>query len=249
MDYTQSIGDVTELICISEFIKRGYRCSIPYGNSAKYDFVVDVNNKFWRIQCKSSHIAHSHGEEDNEAFSFSAVTQTTNTKQTIRRTYTKEDIDYFATVFNNVVYLVPVDEVSTSKTLRLSPPVNGGSYNKAEDYLLDKFLPLNQSFLQSKINYSNRTNVTTEKHICKICGKEHNSSSDYCLNCSKELVRKVKRPSRDDLKALVRYTSFKKLGKRYGVSDKTISKWCKTYSLPYLKTTINKISDEEWKNI
>ena len=38
---TQVIGNATELKCIAKFIELGYECSIPYGNSAKYDFIVD----------------------------------------------------------------------------------------------------------------------------------------------------------------------------------------------------------------
>ena len=53
MNYTQSIGNIVELQCISKFIELGYEVSIPYGNGAKYDFVADVNGKFLRIQCKS----------------------------------------------------------------------------------------------------------------------------------------------------------------------------------------------------
>ena len=43
MEYTQSKGNLVELQCISKFIELGYECSIPYGNSAKYDFIADVN--------------------------------------------------------------------------------------------------------------------------------------------------------------------------------------------------------------
>lgn len=53
MNYTQSIGNIVELQCISKFIELGYEVSIPYGNGAKYDFIADVNGKFLRIQCKS----------------------------------------------------------------------------------------------------------------------------------------------------------------------------------------------------
>ena len=97
MDHTKVKGNITELMCIAEFIKFGYQVSIPYGDSAKYDFIVDVNGKFLRIQCKSSHVAHDHGKDDLNAFSFSTTSQTTNTKCTRRHYYTKEDIDYFAT--------------------------------------------------------------------------------------------------------------------------------------------------------
>lgn len=83
MDYTQSKGNLVELQCISKFIELGYECSIPYGNGAKYDFVVDVNGQFLRIQCKSaSHpIDKSTGQYDINAIQFSCATQTTNTQK------------------------------------------------------------------------------------------------------------------------------------------------------------------------
>jgi hypothetical protein len=46
MDYTKVKGNITELMCIAGFTELGYQVSIPYGDSAKYDFVVDVNGKF-----------------------------------------------------------------------------------------------------------------------------------------------------------------------------------------------------------
>jgi hypothetical protein len=139
MDYTQSKGNVIELQCISKFIELGYECSIPYGNGAKYDFVADVNGTFLRIQCKSASyvIDKTTKLPDTNAIKFSCAATTTNTQKTVRHSYTKEDIDYFATAFNNQVYLIPVEECSTNKTLRFAPPKNNNSnYNKAEDYLI-----------------------------------------------------------------------------------------------------------------
>ena len=52
--------------------------------------------------------------------------------------------------------------------------------------------------------------------------------------------RKVERPAKDELLELVKAYSFNSLGKRFGVSDKTISKWCKYYNLPYKKKDIKK---------
>ena len=54
MQKTQVIGNANELKCMLAFIELGYQCSIPYGNSAKYDFIVDIGNKLYKIQCKSS---------------------------------------------------------------------------------------------------------------------------------------------------------------------------------------------------
>lgn len=250
MDYTKVKGNITELMCMAGFIELGYQVSIPYGDSAKYDFVVDVNGKFWRVQCKSSHVAHHGGKEDSEAFSFGTVSQTTNTKKTVRHQYTKKDIDYFATWYNNNVYIIPVEETSTSKTLRLSPPKNGNcSYNDAKDYLLSKVLSSNSNLVESKQAFTKRSTSTTINHFCKKCGKEISDNAEYCLGCSRKEGRKVVRPKREVLKSEIRTQSFKALGQKYSVSDKAISKWCKTYKLPYTKRSINSISDEEWNKL
>ena len=163
MDYTQSLGNINELQCITAFMQLGYECSIPFGNSAKYDFIADVNGNLLRIQCKSSHYTNDHGKISTDSFTFSTSCSTTNTKETKRHTYTSDQIDYFATCFNGQVYLIPVTECSTAKTLRFSPPKNGNTvYNKAEDYLITNVLNENIHYIQSKEAYLNR-NTTTNK--------------------------------------------------------------------------------------
>lgn len=126
MDYTQSIGNVVELQCLSAFIERGFQCSIPYGNAAKYDFIADVNGQLLKIQCKScinptSKAVDCNGR-DETAIVIYTTCSTTNTQKTVRHNYTSEQIDYFATYYQNKVYLIPVEECSTSKTLRFAPP-------------------------------------------------------------------------------------------------------------------------------
>lgn len=61
--------------------------------------------------------------------------------------------------------------------------------------------------------------------------------------------RIVERPSRDILKLEIRTQSFVSLGKKYGVSDKAISKWCIFYHLPPRKTDIKTYTDEEWEKL
>ena len=47
-------GNITELESILAFFRLGYNVLTPYGDSERYDFVVDVNGKFIRIQAKRS---------------------------------------------------------------------------------------------------------------------------------------------------------------------------------------------------
>ena len=239
MDITQSKGNFVELQCLSAFIERGYECSIPYGNGAKYDFIVDYNGELLRIQCKSSSHPSKNGIVDTQAFQFYTCSQTTNTTKTVRHKYSSKDIDYFATYFNGQVYIIPVDECSTSKTLRFSPPNNGqvNNYNKAENYLIS-------NFFDSKFDFDEKQKL--KQFICFQCNKNIVSKEGgICHQCSSI----NKRPNREELKELIRTKSFLEIAKIYGVSDNAIRKWCDNEKLPRKKSEINKISDEDWKKI
>lgn len=252
MDYTQVIGNTNELKCIIAFMELGFECSIPYGNGAKYDFIADNGENLYKIQCKSSSYVNDHGTIKTNAFRFSTIAQTINTHEIIRYNYNKQQIDYFATYFNGNVYVVPVEECSGSKTLRFEPPENGATnYNKAEDYLITNIFTNTSSYIQSKEKYINRLNDNTprvENH-CEKCNKVISKGATLCVECSKKASRKVERPDRETFKEMIRIKSFREIGKIFGVSDKSISKWCITYNLPSKKKEINNISDTDWINI
>ena len=137
MDSTLIRGDLVELRCITEFQKRGYYCSIPFSGSCRYDVVVDINNHLYRIQCKSS---AEHLEDG--VLVMNATRSTTNTKETTRYQYTKEEIDYFFTCWGEYSFLIPVEEVSAAKTLRIKTPKQGiqAQMSIASDYLLDNVI-------------------------------------------------------------------------------------------------------------
>ena len=85
------------------------------------------------------------------------------------------------------------------------------------------------------------------KKICPICQiNEINSHSKMCKECNYKQQRKAERPSREELKDLIRNKSFLEIGRIFNVSDNAIRKWCDFENLPRKKTEINKYSDEEW---
>lgn len=103
-------------------------------------------------------------------------------------------------------------------------------------------------------NYKwNETHLKNNKLIhtyCIKCGKEITSGALYCKECSYEQERKVlDRPSWKELKDMIRTTPFTQIGKKYGVTDNTIRKWCKFYNLPQRKMDISTYSDEEWESL
>lgn len=97
--------------------------------------------------------------------------------------------------------------------------------------------------------------ITYYKRItkkCSICGKEicFQNKTGMCQECLIQEKRKQNWPDRDTLKELVRIMSFKGIAEKYGYkSDNACKKWCKAYGIPYLRSDIEKISDEDWKLI
>lgn len=105
--------------------------------------------------------------------------------------------------------------------------------------------------LTTKLTTKEKTtncNVVYKKE-CPKCGNLIYNSSDLCEPCSRKESRKVERPNRNVLKEEIRTTSFTTLGKKYGVSDNAIRKWCKSYDLPYKSSDIKSYSDKEWSLI
>ena len=114
-------GNITELECMLAFVKAGYNVLTPYGDCERYDFVVDIKNKLYKIQVKTSR------EKDNgDYIEFNTSSQTTKNGKQVHQKYDETQIDYFMTSYKGKTYLVPVNEASTrEKRLRFTPPKNG----------------------------------------------------------------------------------------------------------------------------
>lgn len=132
---TNTIGDISEAAIITRFLQLGYVVLTPYGGNHRYDLVIeDAERRFWRIQCKTARI-------DNDAvIKFDTANHNVTGEKRESRHY-RGECDYFA-VYSpelNKVYLVPIDEVSTTRAnLRLTPPKNKNQhgYRMAKDYEL-----------------------------------------------------------------------------------------------------------------
>lgn len=78
-------------------------------------------------------------------------------------------------------------------------------------------------------------------NLCQKCGVICNSSNKFCSAVcyqtdrkgkEKPNTRKVLRPSKEILEQEILTHSFLALGRKYGVSDNAIRKWCKIYNIP-----------------
>ena len=77
---------------------------------------------------------------DGDYIEFRTQSSHTNTQKTVYHSYSAEDVDFFATYFNNQCYLIPINKVgSRSFRLRLKPTKNGQvqNINFAKDFILE----------------------------------------------------------------------------------------------------------------
>ena len=84
-------------------------------------------------------------------------------------------------------------------------------------------------------------------YLCKNCGTEISKGAELCAKCYNLSNRKAIRPSRDDLKQMIRNLPFTQIAKQYGVTDNAIRKWCKNENLPTRRCDIEKYNSDEWK--
>ena len=50
------IGEISECVVAAHLLQLGYSVSIPFGNTQKYDLVLDDGNKLWRVQVKTGRL-------------------------------------------------------------------------------------------------------------------------------------------------------------------------------------------------
>ena len=146
---TQIKGIKCELECALKFIEAGFIVSVPYGNTSRYDLIVDAgNNKYFRIQCKTAH------QNENGSYTINTANQQfTATARNVKH-YTKEQIDFVCSIIEDQLVVIPVDFISNcrSKIFR--------SHN---------YPPLNNS-CNSTCNWTD--NYTIENQILPLCREE-----------------------------------------------------------------------------
>ena len=95
------IGEITEQQVAVEFLKQGISISKPLVQSSRYDFIADINGKLYKIQVKTGTF------KEDSYLEFATSTSHTNTKGTINISYSADDVDFFATIYENQCYLIP----------------------------------------------------------------------------------------------------------------------------------------------
>lgn len=134
---TVSIGDVGEQYAALMFSKKNCVVSKPLTNNARYDLVVEINNKLYRVQVKST--------ESVKDGKMIFATKTTNyTKGSWSSNhYSLNEVDMFFLYCQENDWCglyIPEEEICTQLTIRTELPKNNQrvGIKLAEDYSFEK---------------------------------------------------------------------------------------------------------------
>lgn len=240
-------GISQELLVVSILVNYG-TVSIPYGNSARYDCILDIDNHYYRIQIKSLNML----DEDTIYIPMSNARLAGNNGK-VTKEYTSEDVDFIAICFNQKVYLFNPDLSKHGYTVRINKPTQ---YNQhwIEDYEISKVLDIQLKSwvaLKEETRLLNNPTGKQQKYKCIDCGAPVWNFNSRCITCAREIQSAGgHKPSREILKELIKKTSFTAIGRQYGVTDNAVRKWCKTYELPSKSSEIKEIIKRgDWDSI
>lgn len=85
---------------------------------------------------------------------------------------------------------------------------------------------------KAKISYSRSKDSNEITNHCIDCGAEISRSAIRCVECGHQSRQTTERPSKEELYQEISNSNFSAVGRKYGVSDNAIRKWCKAYGLP-----------------
>jgi hypothetical protein len=119
-DHPVDIGQRTEAIVLAALVRRGYRVLTPFGTNQRYDLVIDVGERFLRVQCKTGRLRRG-------TIILAARSVRSNTHRTYLRTYENE-VDLFVVCCpeTDQIYAMPIEETTSSVgALWVAPTANG----------------------------------------------------------------------------------------------------------------------------
>jgi len=113
---TKRIGELSEAAFLLKAESLGFRVSKPWGDSERYDFVLDSGPRLWRVQLKCTEALHARGYDVQPIYAVYGKGKVV---------YSSDDIDVLVAhvVPCEAWYILPVDAFAPSKSLRLYPDI------------------------------------------------------------------------------------------------------------------------------
>jgi hypothetical protein len=111
---TKRAGELSEAAFLLKAKRLGFLVAKPWGDSERYDFILDSGARLWRVQLKSTEREQARGYEVQPIY---------NVYGRGKAVYTAEQIDALVVHIApcNTWYVLPVEVLALSKSLRFYP--------------------------------------------------------------------------------------------------------------------------------
>jgi hypothetical protein len=122
---TKLTGERSEAAFLNRAADLGFGVAKPWGDSLRYDFILDNGSRLWRVQVKCTEALRAQAYE----------TRATYTTGSGRAVYTRADIDFIAAhvVPLDIWYILPVEVCTPAPMLRFYP------HRQAKKMRLEKY--------------------------------------------------------------------------------------------------------------
>ena len=109
-------GELSEAAFLLKATEQGFLVAKPWGDSERFDFIVDSGTRLWRVQLKSTAMLYKRGYQVNMMHKM---------YRKGRVGYNAEEIDMLVVHIPpvDVWYVLPVEVVAPSTNLRLYPNI------------------------------------------------------------------------------------------------------------------------------
>ena len=126
----KQVGEVSEANIIAALMNKGYSISKPIGDNQRYDLIIDIESKLYRIQCKT-------GRKEGNRITFPVCSVRVNKSGYKIQNYDGQ-IEFFAVWCKELskAYLIPKDKINVKREASIYLDSNRLNCIKAVDYIL-----------------------------------------------------------------------------------------------------------------
>ena len=113
---TKRTGELSEAAFLLKAESLGFHVSRPWGDSERYDFILDAGPRLWRVQLKCTEVLRARGYDIQPIYAIYGQG---------KAVYTADQIDVLVAhiIPKDAWYVLPVDAFAPSKSLRLYPDI------------------------------------------------------------------------------------------------------------------------------
>jgi hypothetical protein len=113
---TKRTGELSEAAFLLKAETLGFHLAKPWGDSERYDFILDTGARRWRVQIKCTEVLRARGYDVQPIYSIYGKGKVV---------YTADDIDLLAAYILplNVWYVLPIEAFTPNKSLRFYPDI------------------------------------------------------------------------------------------------------------------------------